>query len=561
MSSRTWIFSLLIALAMLAGCGVTDLFIGSLPTTSTTTTSTTTTSTTTTSTTTTSTTTTSSTVCAPGASRSCYDGPAGTEGQGLCKAGSQTCANDGASWGACVGEVLPKPEDCATPEDEDCDGKAPACTGTLRWARRFGDGADQHAAAVVALGNGNVVLAGDFAGAMNVGTSSLLASTGGRDAFIVGLDGSTGSTMWARSWGDTSDQWATSLAASADGAGVIVGGTFAGSVDPGVGAMATLGIIDGIVARLDAGTGSTTWARQLGGAGAKVRVAGVAALADGGALAVGSLHGTMTIDGFTVDAQGTTDVFAVALDVTGTAQWVKTWGAVGATCSAVAVATGGGRSFIAGDFHGGFVDFGSGPVASVVSSGFVLEADPSIGAAAWARSFGATSSVSAVAAGQDGSALLVGTFYGGSIDLGAGPMSPAGDEDAFAAVYGADGSLAFGRSFGEKGAQAGGLAVAVDAFGNRLLAGNLHGSVSFGGAPLASAGAADAYLVKLRSDGAHTWSGRFGASGATTTAAGVATDGAGNVVLVGDADGALDFGGGLLPPGGGADVYVASFAP
>jgi hypothetical protein len=61
-------------------------------------------------------------VCAPGATASCYSGPTGTEGVGLCHAGTKTCAADGKSYGACTGEVLPVPEDCTTPGDDDCNG-------------------------------------------------------------------------------------------------------------------------------------------------------------------------------------------------------------------------------------------------------------------------------------------------------------------------------------------------------------------------------------------------------------------------------------------------------
>ncbi len=63
-------------------------------------------------------------VCVPGATQPCYDGPTGTAGVGICAAGTQTCAGDGESWGACAGEVLPLPqEDCTTPVDDNCDGQ------------------------------------------------------------------------------------------------------------------------------------------------------------------------------------------------------------------------------------------------------------------------------------------------------------------------------------------------------------------------------------------------------------------------------------------------------
>ena len=75
--------------------------------------------------------------CTNGATRSCYDGPAGTAGVGPCVAGTQTCT--GGIWGACAGQVLPKPEVC-NGKDDDCKngvddgnlcGSGFSCTGGL----------------------------------------------------------------------------------------------------------------------------------------------------------------------------------------------------------------------------------------------------------------------------------------------------------------------------------------------------------------------------------------------------------------------------------------------
>ncbi|MBI5490075.1 MAG: hypothetical protein HY905_22265 [Deltaproteobacteria bacterium] len=63
--------------------------------------------------------------CTPGATRSCYSGPAGTAGVGPCRNGTQTCVSGSggtASWGACVGEVVPATEVCGDSVDNDCDG-------------------------------------------------------------------------------------------------------------------------------------------------------------------------------------------------------------------------------------------------------------------------------------------------------------------------------------------------------------------------------------------------------------------------------------------------------
>ncbi len=71
------------------------------------------------------------TLCTPGATKACYTGPAGTENVGLCHGGNSTCAADGSAWGACEGQVVPAAENCATSQDEDCDGQTPACGGPI----------------------------------------------------------------------------------------------------------------------------------------------------------------------------------------------------------------------------------------------------------------------------------------------------------------------------------------------------------------------------------------------------------------------------------------------
>ncbi|GMV17848.1 MAG: LamG domain-containing protein [Polyangiaceae bacterium] len=58
-------------------------------------------------------------VCTTGQTQPCYSGPAGTQGVGACKAGTQACS--GGQWAACTGAVLPKAETCNS-VDDDCDG-------------------------------------------------------------------------------------------------------------------------------------------------------------------------------------------------------------------------------------------------------------------------------------------------------------------------------------------------------------------------------------------------------------------------------------------------------
>ncbi|MCB9643779.1 MAG: hypothetical protein H6728_11960 [Myxococcales bacterium] len=73
--------------------------------------------------------------CEQGTTRPCYLGPLGTEGKGICKAGTQTCvarADGSMGWGFCVGQVLPKAEEelGCNGKDDDCDGLIDNQTGT-----------------------------------------------------------------------------------------------------------------------------------------------------------------------------------------------------------------------------------------------------------------------------------------------------------------------------------------------------------------------------------------------------------------------------------------------
>lgn len=58
-------------------------------------------------------------------SRSCYTGPAATQGVGVCRDGTQFCNSSQpgvTSWGSCDGQVLPAPADICDGLDNECDG-------------------------------------------------------------------------------------------------------------------------------------------------------------------------------------------------------------------------------------------------------------------------------------------------------------------------------------------------------------------------------------------------------------------------------------------------------
>jgi cysteine-rich repeat protein len=65
--------------------------------------------------------------CIDGETRSCYTGPSGTEGVGICRAGTQVCSNG--NFGVCSNQVQPGTEDCGDNIDQDCNGADLVCAG------------------------------------------------------------------------------------------------------------------------------------------------------------------------------------------------------------------------------------------------------------------------------------------------------------------------------------------------------------------------------------------------------------------------------------------------
>ncbi len=63
-------------------------------------------------------------VCMPGSTSSCYTGPAGTLGKGICHGGNATCNAMGTGYGPCVDEQTPLPaEICGNGQDDNCNGQ------------------------------------------------------------------------------------------------------------------------------------------------------------------------------------------------------------------------------------------------------------------------------------------------------------------------------------------------------------------------------------------------------------------------------------------------------
>lgn len=178
----------------------------------------------------------------------------------------------------------------------------------------------------------------------------------------------------------------------------------------------------------------------------------------------------------------------------------------------------------------------------------------------WDRVFGGAGKENGLRVGFDGAGniVLAGNATGNA-DLGGGNLAGAGGSDILLARYAPDGAHLWSKRFGDAANQfTDGFALHVDATGEVVLGGDFEGKVDFGGGPLTAQSWGDLFLVKFSPAGAHVWSKAFKAGGYGVPGA-ITRDKTGNIVFGGYFLTSLDLGGGVMVSAGLVDAYVGKF--
>jgi hypothetical protein len=408
-----------------------------------------------------------------------------------------------------------------------------------------------HVAGVAVDARGNVFVAGAFSGTLDLGGGPLV-SAGDDDVFLLALD-PAGKHRWSKAFGGPGMQAAAAVAVGPRGE-VVVAGTLDQSADFGGGALVSAGLIDVFVAVLDA-SGRHLWSKRFGDA-AEQEASAVAVGADGSVVLAGSYEGTLDFGGGPLPSAGGDDVYLARLDAAGNHLWSKRFGDARAQ-KGRAVAVGEDGGVVLAGLLEGTADFGGGPLEAVEAYDLFLARFDAGGRHLASRRFpggrGARVDPRAMAVARGGLLTLAGVARG-PVDLGAGLLAPAGDDDAFVVQLDGAGQTRFARRFGG-GGTLDPRAVAALPGGAVAVAGRLDGTVALGGRALASAGRDDAGVFVLDAAGDVVEARRFGdpaRQGATALAAGPA-----GLWMAGDFEGTVDFGAG---PQRGPGVFVTLFA-
>jgi REP element-mobilizing transposase RayT len=245
--------------------------------------------------------------------------------------------------------------------------------GNIIWAKTYGGTYWDEAYSVQQTSDGGYIVAG--------GTRSFGA--GNSDVFLLKTD-ANGNIQWAKTYGRTSDDGASSVQQTSDGGYIVAGGTRS------FGAGGDIFLI-----KTDA-NGNIQWAKTYGGTGWDEAYS-VQQTSDGGYI----------VAGFTESfGAGSYDLFLIKTDANGNVQWAKTYGETNREFAYSVQQTSDGGYIVVGRT----ASFGAGSYDL-----FLIKTDAS-GNIIWAKTFGGTYSDDAYSVQQtsDGGYIVAGlkNFFG-----------------------------------------------------------------------------------------------------------------------------------------------------
>jgi hypothetical protein len=482
--------------------------------------------------------------CSPGDVSGCYNGAPGTEGQGICKAGTHTCDADGMGFGACIGEIDPGTEDCYTPGDEDCDGIP--CSDVL-WADHYGVSDASTVAAIASdLTTGDVFVTGTFTDVANLGCGPMTAGQN-QDGLFLGRLHADGTCVWSRAFMHAEGMYSSpDLSIAVDGNGnVALSGRLKALLNFG-----GSDLIGGFIAFFDA-SGQHVWSRGCGGwmkalafdQANDLVVAGYGSNGmdcGGGPLGAGvalsKYHNGTTVFSKAFTSNGSVNARGVAFD-------------------------GQNNIFLVGEQDNAAINLGSGGTLSPAgdSNIFLAKLTPS-GDHIWSHTYGVSGYSQAYAASMDSTGgVIVAGLFSSSLVVGNTTLSAAGDQDAFVFKVSGAGTPGWAKSYGDASFQSA-TGLASDHNGHLYVVGNNSGVMSVGGVSLTASGPLNPFVAKLaESDGSTTWAKEYSGAALGPSVA-PALDG--GCFVGGYFSTPLDFS--TVPamtPVGGSDSFIARLAP
>jgi len=306
-------------------------------------------------------------------------------------------------------------------------------SGTLRWSKDLGAGISKIVHRSIS-GKSSLLVGGLFSGTMRLdATTSIGPAAGVADGFVVQLrdDGAYLSNLWITdAIGATPTYQDVGVVDAAPDGSWLVGGFTYGSVAArGFSRTAAPGTF-GSGYLLNVKAGSVVWSKQFGGASASFDgdLRGLAFDNLGNVIATGPVSGSPDLGGGPLVTQGY-DTFIAKYDGNGVYQWAELLGGSGADFIYPPAVDAAGNILIPGIAYSSPLLLAGQPFASGSNVPYLAKLDGITGGVVWTKVFSGTVAGLGTVTGPSNDVFLTFVNYG-TIDLGAGPLSIGGGDEA-----------------------------------------------------------------------------------------------------------------------------------
>ncbi|WP_438036625.1 SBBP repeat-containing protein [Sorangium sp. So ce204] len=372
------------------------------------------------------------------------------------------------------------------------------------WAAGYEQTGHAGASALATDAVGNVFVSVAFAGIITVGGKSFSSASNRGDVLLLKLS-PAGEPLWAKKFGDLGADYTSDLAVDSKGNPVLVGESHEGGIDFGGGPLPA----GPFIARFDA-TGEYIWSSGLGGRGA---LTGVAIDASDDIVVAGRFSEPIDLGEGSITPDGE-DILVAKLDgATGRVSepgcWVRTFNGTSFYEAATAVAVDSSKNIFVLAWSVETINLSTRNAPIRVDGGqFVVKLTPA-GESVWARGLDGPGSgdvhPTSITVDQSSRPVVVGSFTG-EMHVGDHTLPGGDDRDVFVVQLEANGVPRWMRAFGDAVGQQEAYKVARDPSGNLVVVGPAEGQIDFGDGPLKARGRLSSFVAKLTPDAKLVWS-------------------------------------------------------
>jgi len=394
---------------------------------------------------------------------------------------------------------------------------------------------------------------------------------------FIGLSANAQNWQWAKNTGSgNSNPQANSIATDINGRVYITGAFTKDTLIFGTDSLINVQKYNAFLTKYD-GAGNVLWTR---GSKGNSKVYGTAVTTDNAGYVYitgyfNSLTDTAVIFGGDTLANmdgnagdGTSDIYVIKYDSTGTIQWAQRAGGIGNDISTGIATDNAGNVFVSGYMNGAIytagdsLNFGSSAIYYNGSGNMFLLKYTTAGVPVWAKSqAGAgTTEANSVATDSIGNVYVTGFYTNTQISFATDTLpNPGANNFIFLTKFNSSGTAIWTTGTGSSSHSDEAYSVVTDHSSNVFISGYLKGTTAFGSNTLTVSSGQYMFIAKYDSSGIALWA-KAGGLGTYNTGYGMVTDSGNNVYVTGTYQGGISFDSATSFPSG-KGLFVVKYSP